>query len=186
LRLVPYRNRKLSPEDVPTALVMQSGTRYDLATLLDAFAPPAATTFHDIPGPAPPFVPPPEVEDAGEDRGEGPAAEDLTAERMEELVENTAAVRALLARYIRATFKPGVHFGIIPVAGQETSKPTLLKPGAEMVTIGDGPGSRQYGMARSACSAPGRRPPRSRPGAQDRRVRAPGPAGLPPGYPALP
>jgi hypothetical protein len=30
--------------------------------------------------------------------------------------------RALLARYIRATFKPGVHYGIIPVGGQNNSK----------------------------------------------------------------
>jgi hypothetical protein len=40
LRLVPYANRKLSPKGVATALVMQSGARYDLAELLDAFAPP--------------------------------------------------------------------------------------------------------------------------------------------------
>jgi hypothetical protein len=53
LRLVPYPNRKLCPEGVSTALVMQSGTRYDLAALLDAFAPPAATRLHDIPGPPP-------------------------------------------------------------------------------------------------------------------------------------
>jgi hypothetical protein len=80
-------------------------------------------------------VPPPEVGNAGEGRGDAPAADDLTAERMQELVENTEAVRALLARYIRATFKPGLHFGIIPVNGQETSKPTLLKPGAEMICL---------------------------------------------------
>jgi hypothetical protein len=65
LRLVPYPNRKLSPTGVPTALVMESGTKYDLAALLDAFASPAATAFHDIPGPAPPFVPPPEAGSAG-------------------------------------------------------------------------------------------------------------------------
>jgi hypothetical protein len=133
LRLVPYPNRKLSPEGVPTALVMESGTRYDLAHLLDAFAPPATTRGHDIPGPAPPFAPQPEVEGAGEGAGDGPAAENLTAERMEELVENTTAVRALLDRYIRTMFKPGVHYGIIPVAGQETSKPTLLKPHSRAV-----------------------------------------------------
>jgi hypothetical protein len=71
LRLVPYPNRKLSPEGVSTALVMESGTRYDLAALLDAFAPPSATTFHDTPGPAPPFMPPPEAGGAGEGRGMG-------------------------------------------------------------------------------------------------------------------
>jgi hypothetical protein len=135
LRLVPYPNRKLSPAGVPTALVMESGTKYDLAALLDAFAPPAATTWHGMPGPAPPFVPPPEAESAAEATGDGPAAEDLTAERMEELVETTAAVRTLLARYIRATFRPGVHFGVIPVDAQTTSKPTLLKAGAEMVCL---------------------------------------------------
>jgi hypothetical protein len=54
---------------------------------------------------------------------------------MEELVATTAAVRNLLARYIRATFKPGLHFGIIPVGEQDSSKPTLLKPGAEMICL---------------------------------------------------
>jgi hypothetical protein len=54
---------------------------------------------------------------------------------MEELVEATTAIRALLARYIRVTFKPGLHFGIIPLAGQENSKPTLLKAGAEMICL---------------------------------------------------
>jgi hypothetical protein len=139
LRLVPYPNRKLSPQGVRTALVMQSGMRYDLAQLLDAFVPPAATTFHDVPIPPPRFRIGPEAEaeagDASEDRGEPAADQELTAERMQELVENTAAVRATLARYIRATFKPGLHYGIIPVAGQEPSKPTLLKPGAEMICL---------------------------------------------------
>jgi hypothetical protein len=135
LRLVPYPNRKLSPEGVPTALVMESGTRYDLAALLDAFAPPSAATFHDIPGPAPPFTPPPEAGRAGEGSGDTLPAEDLTTERMQELVENTEAVRALLARYIRATFKPGLHYGVIPLNTQENSKPTLLKAGAEVVCL---------------------------------------------------
>jgi hypothetical protein len=114
---------------------MQSGTRYDLAALRDAFVPPAATRLHDVPGPAPPFVSPPEAEGADEGTRERPGVEDLTPERMEELVENTAAVRALLDRYIRTMFKPGVHYGIIPVAGQENSKPTLLKPGAELIAL---------------------------------------------------
>jgi hypothetical protein len=135
LRLVPYPNRKLSPTGVPTALVMESDTKYDLAALFNAFAPPAAARFHDIPGQAPPFGPPPEAGSADEGPAEGPAAEDLTVERMEELVETTAAIRALLARYIRATFKPGLHYGIIPLAGQENSKPTLLKAGAEMICL---------------------------------------------------
>src|SRR5918911_2587737 len=77
LRLVPYPNRKLSPTGAPTALVMESGTKYDLAALLDAFALPAASSVHDIPGPAPPFVSPPEAQGADEGTGEGPAAEDL-------------------------------------------------------------------------------------------------------------
>jgi hypothetical protein len=72
------------------------GPSNELAALLYAVVPPAATTVHDIPGPAPPFVPPPEGEGAGDGTGDGPAAENLTAERMEELVENTTAVRALL------------------------------------------------------------------------------------------
>jgi hypothetical protein len=135
LRLVPYPNRKLSPTGVPTALVMESGSKYDHAALHDAFALPAATRVHDIPGPAPPFVSPPEAEGADEGTGDRSVAEDLSAERMEELVENTAAIRALLARYIRMTFKPGVHYGVIPVDAQTTSKPTLLKAGAEMVCL---------------------------------------------------
>jgi hypothetical protein len=65
--------RKL-PKPSCTALVMESGTKYDLAALPDAFVPPTATAFHDIPGPAPPFVPPPEAESAGEGTGNGPAA----------------------------------------------------------------------------------------------------------------
>jgi hypothetical protein len=130
LRLVPYPNRKLSPEGVPTALVMESGARYDLASLLDAFAPPAATTFHDFPGPAPPFVSDPEAGSAGEGRGEGPTAEDLTAESVEELVENTSAVRALLARYIRSMFKPGVHYGIIPVDAQNVPRAGRIRRAA--------------------------------------------------------
>src|SRR5918911_61135 len=44
LRLVPYPNRKLAPEGVPTSLVMESGERYDLSQLLHAL-PKASTTF---------------------------------------------------------------------------------------------------------------------------------------------
>ena len=34
-----------------------------------------------------------------------------------------------------ARFKPGVHYGVIPVDAQTTSKPTLLKAGAEMICL---------------------------------------------------
>jgi hypothetical protein len=54
---------------------------------------------------------------------------------MQELVENTEAVRALLDRYIRTMFKPGLHYGLIPVDGQTSSKPTLLKAGAELIAL---------------------------------------------------
>src|SRR5579859_1548008 len=30
---------------------------------------------------------------------------------------------------------PGLHYGMIPINGQEASKPTLLKPGAEIVAL---------------------------------------------------
>jgi hypothetical protein len=32
-------------------------------------------------------------------------------------------------------FKPGLHYGVIPVDGQTNSKPTLLKAGAELVAL---------------------------------------------------
>jgi hypothetical protein len=130
LRLVPYPNRKLSPEGVPTSLVLDNNERYDLPHLLSAFTRISSTTHCTV---RPPPLPDAE-RDA--DAAEMPAAADnLTVEEMEELVETTAAVRTLLARYIRATFKPGLHFGLIPVSEQETSKPTLLKPGAELICL---------------------------------------------------
>jgi hypothetical protein len=30
---------------------------------------------------------------------------------------------------------PGLHYGIIPLDGQPPSKPTLLKPGAELIAL---------------------------------------------------
>jgi hypothetical protein len=38
LRLVPYPDRKLSTEGVPTSLAAESGARYELTPLLDALA----------------------------------------------------------------------------------------------------------------------------------------------------
>ena len=99
------------------------------------FRSPATTTFGTVRPPPLPGAPLPDAEPQTDAAETPPVADNVTVEQMEELVESTAAVRALLARYIRATFKPGIHFGIIPVGDQEASKPTLLKPGAEMISL---------------------------------------------------
>jgi hypothetical protein len=45
LRLVPYRNRKMSPDGVPTSIVYESEYRYELAELARALAPEQDTPF---------------------------------------------------------------------------------------------------------------------------------------------
>src|SRR5437868_11834663 len=62
LRLVPYPNRKLSPEGVPTSLVLERSDRYELPHLLKAFAPPATTTFGAVRPPPLPGAPLPDAE----------------------------------------------------------------------------------------------------------------------------
>jgi hypothetical protein len=54
---------------------------------------------------------------------------------MARLVERSKEVRDQLEAWIREVMKSGLHFGIIPIAGRESSKPTLLKPGAELVAL---------------------------------------------------
>ena len=43
LRLVPYPNRKLSSDGIPTSLVLEGSERYDLPHLLNAFTPISST-----------------------------------------------------------------------------------------------------------------------------------------------
>src|SRR5205085_9271520 len=45
LRLVPYPNRKMSPDGVPTSIVYESEYRYELAELARALAPEQGTPF---------------------------------------------------------------------------------------------------------------------------------------------
>src|SRR5205085_7423976 len=63
------------------------------------------------------------------------AAEGLTAEGMQRLVDRLDGSRAILEQWIRRSMTPGLHYGIIPLDGQPPSKPTLLKPGAELIAL---------------------------------------------------
>jgi hypothetical protein len=70
-----------------------------------------------------------------EEPEDSPAAEGLTAEGMQRLVDRMDGARAILEQWIRRSMTPGLHYGIIPLDGQPPSKPTLLKPGAELVAL---------------------------------------------------
>jgi hypothetical protein len=48
LRLVPYPNRKMSPDGVPTSIVYESEYRYELADLAKALAPEQGTPFSPV------------------------------------------------------------------------------------------------------------------------------------------
>jgi hypothetical protein len=70
-----------------------------------------------------------------EEPQDSPAAEGLTAEGMQRLVDRMDGARAILEQWIRRSMTPGLHYGIIPLDGQPPSKPTLLKPGAELIAL---------------------------------------------------
>src|SRR2546421_8142703 len=96
-----------------TALAPEQGTPFSRREVV-AFTPP---TFHI------------------EEPEDSPAAEGLTAEGMQRLVDRIDGARAILEQWIRRSMTPGLHYGIIPLDGQPPSKPTLLKPGAELVAL---------------------------------------------------
>jgi hypothetical protein len=129
LRLVPYANRKQWPDGVPTRILYESDCRYTLTELADAVAPSGGTAFSR--NELITAVPDPFVDDAG-------SAETSTwpdGEAMQELVKRAEGARYVFESWVKRNMRPGIHFGIIPVDGQEPSKPTLLKPGAELVAL---------------------------------------------------
>jgi hypothetical protein len=129
LRLVPYPNRKLWPEGVPTGIVYQSENRYRLEELAEAIGPLAETPFSAREVLAFPLQP---VTDMPGDSTE--AAQPPAPTEMEALIDLAERSRTLLEQWIRRNMQPGLHYGIIPLPdGQAPSKPTLLKPGAELV-----------------------------------------------------
>ncbi len=51
------------------------------------------------------------------------------------MAERAEGVRRVLDLWIKRNMKPGIHWGIIPIDGKEPSKPTVFKPGAELVAL---------------------------------------------------
>jgi len=130
LRLVPYANRKKWPDGVPTDIVETTEQRYTLAELADAFPSTDGTAFsrHEILA----FTPTPCIDDSPHD---APTADSPSVRDMEDLAEHAEGVRKVLETWIRRNMKPGIHWGIIPIDGKDPSKPTLFKPGAELVAL---------------------------------------------------
>jgi hypothetical protein len=129
LRLVPFANRKRWPDGVPTKMLYESEARYTLAELSDAAAPVGGTAFSRNEMIA--AIPERFTEDTG--------SPDTTiwpdGEEMQTIVERAEGHRYVFESWIKRNMRPGIHFGIIPVDGQEPGKPTLLKPGAELVAL---------------------------------------------------
>jgi hypothetical protein len=130
LRLVPYANRKRWPDGVPTEILDTTDHRYMLDELADAFGTTEGTPFsrNEILA----FTPRPFVDDSPHD---APTADAPTVEQMQELADRAEGVRRVLELWIKRTMKPGIHWGIIPIDGKDPSKPTLFKPGAELVAL---------------------------------------------------
>jgi hypothetical protein len=130
LRLVPYPNRKRWPDGVPTEILETTENRYTLEELAEAFGTTEGTSFsrHEILA----FAPRPFVDDSPHD---APTADAPTVEQMQELADRAEGVRRVLELWIKRTMKPGIHWGIIPIDGKDPSKPTLFKPGAELVAL---------------------------------------------------
>jgi hypothetical protein len=72
----------------------------------------------------------PIAQDEGERSGTLP-----TGEELQRRVEAAEGARLVLEAWIKRTMRPGLHYGIVPVDGHEARKPTLLKPGAELVAL---------------------------------------------------
>jgi hypothetical protein len=143
LRLIPYPNRKLWPDGIATAIVLETAARYALSELATAVIreepvgeTPAARHLAR-------FIPPPrergaigaDTDGMGQTTEEPPPGPELTGERMRYLADTAAAVREALAQYIAMHLKQGIHYGIIPPSDPRSppSKPTLFKAGAELI-----------------------------------------------------
>jgi hypothetical protein len=130
LRLVPWPNRKRWPEGVPTALLETTEHRYRLDELVAAFGTGEGSSFsrNEILV----FTPRPFHDDTPQD---APTADAPTVKEMQQLADRAEGVRRVLDLWIKRTMKPGIHWGIIPIDGKEPSKPTLFKPGAELLAL---------------------------------------------------
>ncbi len=123
LRLVPYPNRKKWPEGRETSILYQSEHRYTLEQLANAFTRGTAFSPNEVLS----FQPPQYKDETGTEI-DAPDDEDLQA-----LAERAERNRAILDLFIQRNFTQGIHFGVFPIDGQDISKPTLLKPGAELI-----------------------------------------------------
>jgi hypothetical protein len=130
LRLVPYPNRKRWPAGVPTAILETTEHRYTAEELAEAFGTTEGTSFsrNEILT----FTPRPHLD---ENPQEAPTADAPTVEDMQELADRAEGMRRVLELWIKRNMKAGIHWGIIPIDGKESSKPTLFKPGAELVAL---------------------------------------------------
>jgi hypothetical protein len=129
LRLVPYANRKRWPDGVPTKMLYESEARYTLEEIADAVAPVGGTAFsrNEMISAIP--------ERFTEDGGGSTTTIWPDGEEMQSIVERAEGHRYVFESWIKRNMRPGIHFGIIPMDGQEPAKPTLLKPGAELVAL---------------------------------------------------
>jgi hypothetical protein len=59
----------------------------------------------------------------------------LDREAMQELVERVEGARFMFEAWLKRTLRPGIHDRTFPVEDQQISRPTLLKPGAELVAL---------------------------------------------------
>lgn len=125
LRLVPYANRKRWPGGVSTALVFESQQRYALTDLAGELSGETSSPnrFLALDG-----------HRAGEEQPAQEPGLHMT-EEMQLLVETAEKARAILGGWIQRNMQPGLHYGIISIDGKEPTKPTLLKPGAELVAL---------------------------------------------------
>jgi hypothetical protein len=137
LRLAGYPNRK-TPEPLPTEIVYEGDHRYGLQALAAAFLfgagqdadpAPAFPQYPDGQDPAEESVPDADVSAYGLF-----ANEPLTPELLRTMVDTTVGVRRVLTDFVITHMRSGVHYGVIPGPdGRPASKPTLLKPGAELL-----------------------------------------------------
>jgi hypothetical protein len=126
---VPFANRKRWPGGVPTRILYESECWYSLEELAAAVAPAGGTAFsrsEDIAAMPEPFT---------EEQGTQEAAISLDGETMQELVQRAEDARFVFEAWIKRDLRPGIHYGVFPVDGQEIPRPTLRKPGADLVAL---------------------------------------------------